>query len=347
MSLRLISLLLAFLLAACSSPAERRQKVFQQSTAALDSGDPERALTILRATLAHDPRDAVLRARLATIELDLGHAGNARQTLEALPSDVIAQPEYTQLLARAFVANQQPWQALPLMLAMERQGKANPQLVDKLLRQLAHSGEVEVALPTAWRMRLLRRELAAGKPAQALDSWRRLQAGTLGRGELFDLILQRALRRNLDTLLLDLPELDESPVTPWKLLARHRLVTRQGTVGAVAGLEEEFLERFPEHPERYPMLLGVAQRKVRGGQVEEGLELARRAAKIAPERPEPLVEQGLAFTLLERPDEARQAFELALALAPHNTVARQFLNTTRSAGSPLSIRFEATGMGDL
>ena len=343
----LLPLLLVVLFTACSSPAERRERVFAQVATALDSGDPGRALAILEATLAHDPRDAAIRAQMAEIKLDLGQAASALQTLEALPGDVIAQPEYTRLLARAMVAGRRPWQALPLVLALERQGKAEPELVNKLLRQLARSGEVEVDLPPTWRRRLFRRELAENRTAVALGSWRRLPEEDPQRAEFFDLLLEKALRQENDTLLVDLPELRELPASPFKLLARHRLAVIRGTVGAVAQIEEEFLEHFPDHPERYSMLLGTARRKVRGGQPAAGLELARSAAALAPERPEPLVEQGLALSILERPKEARQVFELVLAISPHNPVARQFLAKKQGTGAPVSIRFEATGVDDL
>ena len=263
------------LLAGCVSIEERRERVFSQVQTALDAGEADRALAILRSALNYDPRDAALRLRLAEVQLELGQAYAARGTLESLPGDVSKTPEHGRLLAHALVDSGQTWQALPLVIALERKEEVDPDLVHRLLEQLSRHDVVNAEIPVPWRRRLVRRKLIAGNSSAALLSWRRLPRDDPRREEYFEKILEQALTQNDGSLLQDLPELRKATPSPWTLLARHRLALADGVAGEIAALEDEFLDRFPQHAHRYPILLGKARRSIRRGQYHEGLHLAR------------------------------------------------------------------------
>ena len=338
---RLLPLLALLALTACTTVEERRQQVIDRSTAALERGDANTAVAVLESSLRYDPRDPVLRHHLAEVQLRLGHAAAAWTTLSGRPGDAPRDDATTALEARILVECHRPLEALPRLLALERRGEADPQLVHRLIDQLARRGGVRSELPTPWRERLVRRLLAEGQGATAVETWRRLPPDVPNRNALFEQILELLLRsREGDTVLPTLRELDQAQGSATVLLARHRRAALEGAGGTMEGIEEHFLELYPNHPDRYPMVLAQARRALQSDVPEQALDLARQAATLDPRRPEPLLEEAFALRALGRDEQARLRFERVLALDPHNTIARSLLQTQGEGGSGLVLRVE-------
>jgi Flp pilus assembly protein TadD len=71
-------------------------------------------------------------------------------------------------------------------------------------------------------------------------------------------------------------------------------------------------------PANLEALLESARAKIGGGQAFYAIELLKRAQAAAPKDWRPLSLLGVALEQTQRPDEARQAFDQALALSPDN-----------------------------
>jgi predicted Zn-dependent protease len=340
----IVLVVLVLVLTACTSVEERRTRVLEQSTTALDRGDATTAVALLESSLRYDPRDPVLRHRLAEVHLHLGNAYDAWSALAERPGDAPTAPGTTTLEAQILLECDRPYEALPRLLALERRGEADPQMVNRLLDQLARRGGARSELPAPWRRRLVHHLLAAHQGAAAVETWRRLPPEDAQRPALFEHILELLLRSpEGDEVLRSLRELDDADASAPVLLARHRRAVLEGNGGTMERIEERFLTLYPNHPDRYPIVLARTRRALRRNALEEALGLARQAATLAPQRPEPLLEEAFALRALDRPDEARRSLEMVLALDPNNATALGLLRTDAEGGTaPVVLRVEAS-----
>ena len=324
---------------ACVSPEERQQRSLAAVEEALRVGQMDRAASLLESSLSFDPRDVDARRRLAALELERNRPGQAHRVLSGLPGDVESDDEYRRLEAEVLVAIRDWHRALPLISALDRQGAVDEELVDEMLTGVGRWNP-EVDLPQRWLGRLFEIQVEDRSLINALATAKRLEGPA--RSRALDLWYREAVDCTC-VLELDLPELEAEPITPWKLLVRHRRLLARGAGGKAAEVERRFLARFPEHPERFRFLLSRARRQNRLGNHEEGLAVALEAASLEPERVGPQVERGLALAALGRRDEALLAFELALAIDPSHRVAQRFFDRLVGTESkqPVTLRIEA------
>ena len=317
---------------ACTSVDERRRSVIARAEQLLALGEVERAVTVLEAFRDFDPRDVETTLRLAEIRLDQRRACDALGLLDALAPDAgssvpshRADDRRTVALARA-LAGCGSWQrAAPVLVALHRRGTVPEDALETWLSTQAAAGgfAAPVELPVAWRVRLTEKLIRHRQLEPAIESRRMLPPGHPEGRVLLEKILQAAVNGARIEVLRTLEEKDAPPETPWKLLARHRLLTEAGLEDEAALLERRFSERFPDHPRRFDMLLSLARREMRSGRPEEGLELARRASALRPTRIEPLLEQALALDSLGRRREARRALAAVLGMQPGHAAALQ------------------------
>lgn len=337
---RLSSVLLVSLLwGACVSPTERRSHTLQAAEQAVRSGRSDRAVALLENILSFDPRDLEARRRMVALELDRNNHGRAYLALQGLPGDVEPDRAFRQLEARVLVAIGDWSRALPLMIALDQQGAADLELIEDLLQGLS-GWDPGVELPTDWSRQLFAIQLAGDQLSEAARTARRLPEPA--RLQALDALFEAVYFCDC-SLGDDLPELEEEPTSAWKMLIRHRWLLARGAGGRAAALERDFLARFSDHPERFPIVLSKARREIRQGNPAMGLESARQAAALEPTRVEPVVEKGLALIALDRRPEAIEAFDLALAIDPANPVGRRFVERLGGArsGHPLTVRIEA------
>ena len=322
----LVWALVAVWLLACGSVEERRRLTLERAERALALGDTPRALQVLEGFLSYDPRDQEIVTRMAEIHLGSGSPRAAIHILESLPGDVDLDARSTALLARALVASKQIKRAVLLLAGQDARGKADPEVIEDLLQRVARHGKpTHVELPASWYQRLAELQLKHERFHAAAESLRRVD-DTSRRDELFEHLIHEALDAGELALLEELPELEQPPLSPWKLLARHRLLRARGLADDAAAVEQDFLTRYPEHPRRYDVLLSLARREIRAGNAERGLELARGAASLRPTEEDPLVEQAFAFEALGRAEEAERMLEIVLSESPHHAGALQLLS---------------------
>lgn len=340
-----VAYLLLFMLTACASPTARQAAALESADAALAAGDPERAAQVLKAAHGYDPRDLRIVTRWAAILVDQGAGHHAVEVLAAVPGDVTLDLPARQVLARALIAAGWLERAIPVLAALERQGEADPPVLAAWFERAARSTfEPGPSLPVAWLPRLINGMVQAERLAAAAAALARLPADHPAHPELVDALLARAVARDERQVLTDLLAGYEGPETAWSLLARHRLLTARGAAGEAAEIEKRFLDRFPDHPWRYDILLARARRAVRQGQPAAGLAHAEEAVALDPLRPEAFVERGLALHALGDLVAAEAAFELALGLDPTNAIASRQLTGLRRAApgtlGTLSVRLE-------
>ncbi len=324
---------------ACVSPEVRQQRSLAAAEEALRTGQTDRAASLLAGSLSFDPRDVEARQRLAALELERGLPVEAYRVLRGLPGDVVPGDDFRRLQAEVLMAIGDWARALPLVSALDQQGVAEAELVDEMLRGVARWNH-GVDLPQPWLGRLFEILVEERSLIAALATVERLEEPARSRA------LDTWYREAVDcacVLELDLPELEDEPLTPWKLLIHHRRLVARGAGGKAAEVERDFLGRFPEHPERFRFLLSRARRQNRLGHHEEGLAAALEAASLEPERAGPQVEKGLALAALGRREEALLAFELALAIDPSHRVAQRFFERLVGSEStqPVTLRIEA------
>lgn len=329
----------ALLWVACVSPEERQLRSLAAAEEALRSGQTDRAASLLESSLSFDPRDFETRRRLASLELGRRRPGEAHRVLRGLPGDVSPDDAFRRLEAEVLVAIRDWPRALALVSALDRRGEVDPELIDDLLVGV-NAWNPEVGLPQPWEQRLFEIQMETRALIAALATAKRLEEPLLSRA------LDTWYREAIDctcALEVDLPGLEEEPRSPWKLLIHHRRLVARGAGGQAAEVEHEFLARFPEHPERFRILISRARRENRLGHHEEGLAAALEAASLEPERVGPQVEKGLALVALGRRGEALRAFDLALAIEPSHRVAQRFLDrlTDTESSKPLTLRIEA------
>lgn len=310
----------------CTSGEQRRRSVLEAADALLARGDRTGAVTALEGLLVRDPRDVAAVVRLAELDLEAGRYGRALDRLRSLPGDVPRPAAYFEALREAQVYAGPLEPALSLLLASaDRPEEIEPDLVTTLIdRSIDQPWRNLPALPQAWRVRRAERLMHAGHLDEAREEMRRLPADAES-ARLLEVLIQAAMERDALAFLRATEELNREPATPWKLLARHRLLMERGDEGEAAQLEQRFLRRFPGHPRRYDVLVSRARRENRSGSPEAALRLADEALRLRPSKVEPLMEKSLALRELGRGAESEAALELVLALEPGNRLATLLL----------------------
>lgn len=347
-------LALAWVLVACTTADERRQRTIELAEQLLTQGDRATAAATLESFLRYDPRDLVVTVRLSRLELDGGNVARALSRLEALPADAPRDAKYFEVLTRAQILAGRVEQALPLLLARPELADGDPTLVDTLVARTAQLPHLTLPeLPAPWRTRRVKKLIRAGRLHVALAQWRLLPEDQGDKGELLEHLIQAALAKGETDLLRRAEEVHtEESVTPWKLLARHRLFLERGAEGEAAAVERLFLQRYSGHPERFDVLMSLLQRENRRGRADQALRLAEEAVSLRPSAVDAMVERALALRSLGRKDAARAQLELVLALDPDHRAARLLLrrdDEARRNGEPgtaigkLELKLEASG----
>ena len=311
---------------ACVDVEQRRQSTLKRADQQLALGDSPRALQILNSFLSYDPRDLEIHARMAEIHLDSGTSATALRILESVPGDVDLDARSTRLLARALVAQGHLRRAIDVVKLLEARGETVDRVLDDLLDALSTRRVPRYAdLPDPWVERLVEMQLEKERFAVAVDTLDRLPDGD-SRRQLSERLIREAWIDGEVEVLADMPELDQEPESPWKLLVKHRVLIEKKRFDEAAILERRFLEDYPDHTHRYDMLLSSARRELRSGAPGKSLALARSASTLRPSESAPLMEQALALEALGRADEAERTLELLLASWPSHSGAARLLS---------------------
>ena len=321
---------------ACVDVEQRRQSTLERADQQLALGDSPRALQILSSFLSYDPRDLEIHARMAEIHLDLGTSATALHILESVPGDVDLDARSTRLLARALVGQKRLRRAIDVVKLLEGRGEPVEEVLEDLLGALATRRVPRHAdIPDPWIERLVLLQLDKKRFAAAVESLDKLPDGE-SRQSLSEQLIREAWVDGEVEVLAEMPELDQEPESPWKLLAKHRVLSAKKRFDEAAVLEQRFLQRYPEHTHRYDMLLSSARRQLRSGAPGQSLELARSASTLRPSEAAPLMEQALALEALGRADEAERTLEILLASWPdHGGAARLLSRLDRRRGGAL------------
>lgn len=308
----------------CYDPEARRQEILARAEAHEATGDLEGAADILEGALSADPRDVPVRRALAEHWRRRGDLREAKRVLGGLPSDVPRDAAYQLALTRLSVEIAPVRSAALALPVLESAEELDPMTRDRFLRRWVRSGaDPELLEPLSATTRLAAVELliAEERLISAAEAWRVLAAEEARGGQLLDALVEAALRAETWTALEELePELRVLQ-TPGAELALHRVLVRRGAWAEAEALEHDFLERYPDHPQRYALILTRARRESRSGSPEEGLRLAREAARLRPDRADGFVEQAVALQALGRDDEALGAVNSALLVEPSHKVA--------------------------
>jgi len=312
---------------ACTPAGRRRQQVIQRSDRFVAAGDLERAERTLTQYLRFAPKDVVVTTRLAKLLEQEGRHAVAAHLLSSLPDQVQLDVSARLVLGRSLLRCHSLDRCVPMLVALHREGALPPELAEEVVSTLATSSSLETLapkLPADWLRRMVERCLQADAVRNALLAFRALPAADPHATVLCDMILRHALERNQFAAVAASPELFVDGTRLWQLLAEHRLylTTRQWELASRIG--EELLERFPETPFRYDILLGMARTAVQTGDYEAGISLADDAIRLNPGRTEALIEKGRALQGLGKVAEAQQIFAMVLDLDPDHPIGRRF-----------------------
>ncbi len=340
--------ILVVVVCGCPSPASRRRAALARVDLVLATGDLDRAESELREYLRFAPRDVAARTRLAALLESRGRASEALGELESLPDSVALDLAARQLLGRLLLARGDLLRCAPVLVGLEFDLALDDELRQRLLTAAATSScpaTVARLVPANWQRQLVRRCLASDHFEQAIVCLGMLPVDDPQRPELIDEVVSTALERDELALLRQHGELLDPADSPAKLVARHRLLLVNARWAEAAAVEQLFLERYPDRPERCGILLSMARRLVRSGRSEEGLEVANEALLLNPMLVDAMSEKGRALVALGREDEAKRVYETILELRPNDPVARRILEPpeNESSGS-LELRLSAKGL---
>jgi tetratricopeptide (TPR) repeat protein len=235
-----------------------------------------------------------------------------------------------------------------VLAGLEREGALAPELKLELLREVArdeHSSALDVArlVPIAWVCQLVPLCLSSGQLSEAVACLELLREDDPARAGLTDQVLRHAVENDLLGKIEHRPELFQSGETPWQLLVHHRLLLRRNQWAPAVAIEQTFVERYPDHPQRYEILLAMARRAVRTGHHQVGLSRADEAIQLHPDRTEAMVVKGRALQGLGRHRQARLVFEQVLDVQPDHPVALRIMAADdQSEPSSIDLRLTAT-----
>jgi serine/threonine protein kinase len=127
---------------------------------------------------------------------------------------------------------------------------------------------------------------------------------------------------------------DEMPAAPARDPVKARALVARGQQALIAGratqAEKEFREAVDADPDNVDALAGRAEAEFENAKYEAALRTARTATRKSSRVPKHHVLVGLAAFKLGRFDEALQAYERALRLAPEDRSIRDYIETTRT-----------------
>ncbi len=314
--------------AACSSPAERQAALFAQADAAEKAGDLPRAIAKLRATVGYDPSDleAVTRLAEVLVRADLGY--EAKELLDQFPAAERRDARFLNLKVQILTRFGRVREALPILLALDARGAADPVAVKLAIEAWAakQTKPTEVPdLPSSWRLALVG-DILAGKNTDLAADWLGTMPGNSGQKEaLVDKLLAEVLKSHGTELSESVVALAVARDTANKALILRRHLAARKDWPELRRVEERFLVDHPGHAAWAEVALARAWSALRAGDPLVAERLADKIAALDPVSVEPLVVRGLALRDRGREGEARKALELALALDPTNAAARRAL----------------------
>jgi tetratricopeptide (TPR) repeat protein len=330
--------------AACSSPEQRREQALREAEQAVAIGELGQAETGLREHLRYAPGDITVRTRLAQLLEQQGRSCEALPLLGSLPAGVEPDLPARQALGQLLLSCRRFTRCAPVLVALEAEGALQPGRKEELLRAVARdrsAPEVARLVPASWSHELVLLCLQAGKLEEAIGCIEQLPIDDPERIGLTDQVLRHAVQNNQLKPLEHSPELYQQGATPWQLLAHHRVLLKRDQWTSAIAIEQAFVERYPEHPQRYEILLAMARRAVATGHYLIGLERADEAIQLDPGRCAALVVKGRALQGIGRDQEARQVFELVLDLQSDHPVAQRMLEE-KTDGSTIDLHLTAT-----
>jgi tetratricopeptide (TPR) repeat protein len=339
--------LLLCIATACSSPEQRRQLALQEADTAVAAGDLDRAVAALREHLRFAPNDLTVRTRLALLLEQQSRSCQALELLTSLPDHVALDLPARQALGRLLLGCRCFERCALVLVALEREAALAPEVKQELLREVArdkHGSAQEVArlVPAAWVRQLVLLCLSSGQLGEAIACLAQLPSDDPDRVDLTGQVLRHAYENDLLGKIEHKPELLEPGETPWQLLAHHQLLLRRNQWAPAIAIEQTFAERYPDHPQRYEILLAMARRAVRTGRYTLGLERADEAIRLNPDRTDALVVKGRALQSLGRNRQARLIFEQVLDTQPDHPVALRMVADERSEPSSIDLHLTAT-----
>ncbi|MEO7795762.1 MAG: tetratricopeptide repeat protein [Thermoanaerobaculia bacterium] len=314
--------------AACLSPEERQAALFAQANAAEQAGDLPRAIASLKAAVGYDPSDLEAVTRLAEMLVRADLAQQARVLLDQFPAEAKRNSRFMNLNARLLIRFGRVKQALPILLALEARGGADPATVVAAAEAwvAARTKPSELSnLPSAWRLTLADHLLESKNVDLAADWLQTLPGNSVEMAQVTDRLLEEALKSDGAELSEAVLGLAERGDTANKALVLRRHLATKKDWPELRRVEEQFLADYAGHAGWTEVALATAWRSLRAGDPRTAERLAGRIAALDPRSVEPLVVRGLALRELGRESEARRALQLALALDPTNTTARRAL----------------------
>ncbi|MBP9144502.1 MAG: tetratricopeptide repeat protein [Thermoanaerobaculia bacterium] len=314
--------------AACLSPAERQAALFAQADAAAKAGDLPRAIAQLKTAVGYDPSDVEAVTRLAEVLIGADLAWEAKVLLDRFPADAKRDDRFLNLKARLLIRFGRLAEALPILLALDARGGADPTTVEAAVEAwVARKAEPAEFpdLPGAWRLALVG-ECLEGQDPDLAAQWLRTVPGDSSQEEkLSERVLAAVLQSDDSDLSDSVVALAGIGDTANKALTLRRHLASRKNWSELHRVEERFLADYPGHSAWSEVALAKAWRSLRAGDPQAAERLAAKVAALDPESVEPLVVRGLALRERGREGEARKALELALALDPTNVTARRAL----------------------
>ncbi|WP_433786222.1 tetratricopeptide repeat protein [Actinomycetospora sp. CA-101289] len=270
---------------------------------AVDLGEPEEALAVLRNAQRHVPPDVEVRRRLGAVLLHLGRPAEAEAPLLAAAAAAPGDRELGRRLARCHLALDHPERAVALLEVVAERTPAEAEL---LARARAARGEAEAAVAE-------------------LEAARRRAGGRLEPGPAFVLGCLRARARRWAGAVeaFDEARAGSGRTRPPADLDLHTAVAclRLGETDRARRL----LETAPDDARRQYALGSLAAADDDWGAA--GMAFSR-ALALDPAHREARVGLGVALEHAGRPGEAADAYESALREAPDDVWLRSRLAAT-------------------
>jgi hypothetical protein len=243
--------LVAFIVVACTTPAEHQARLFAQADAAVVAGDLSLAREKLQAARDYDPRDVNATRRLAERVASAGSPTAALAILEDLPAEVPRGTRFLNLYLRLLLRAGRVREGVPLALQLlarhEAQADARPNLLEALTANRTPPGAAP-GLPDAMRAAMVG-QLAEDGAFELADVWLTTIVPTSPERELaVDRLLAAALRASSYGYAPSIMALAAPADTPAKVLILRQTSLAMNDTARLAALEERFVRLYPDHP---------------------------------------------------------------------------------------------------
>jgi len=278
--------------------------------AALQSGDPERAKSLLRGAVEESPEGASLSASLAALEIATGQTEEARRLLESLPEDA--------------AGDSLPDKARLALLHI-RAGNA-----ERALELAGEITEADETAPAGAIIAGLARVSLDATDAAIADFERALEIAPGNRVAALALatLYNRTDRPDeAETVLRSALEAGRGDGS--LLSGLVQLLVAQNKAGDAEALLRRMVDDRPEDPASHALL---ARLLLASNRAEEALPIAEQASELAPEAPPALETLGRVQLALGRSGDAVATFERLAELRPQSADA-QFLLARAQAGA--------------